>query len=309
MSLRPGDIFGPYTVERPLSDEGGMSQVLLAYDTERTQYKAALKVQLSQNDNSAAFQDLLRHESNILQTLRHPGIVRIFPLRIDSRVTYTARAAMQTERPWYFAMEYIAGASLDQYTKQIGRFPLSWTIELFYQLLVTIDFIHGQGYAHCDLKPQNIMFRQEPQRQQTPAPILIDFGSATELKRGVQQLAASIRYSPPEVILALDRKDIPARALLTHPQKIDIWALGAILFEVVTGRPLIPQHRKEEITTTILQGHLDDMRTHRPETHKSLDTLLHKMLHRQPTERPDTKTIIKAIEEHIHSIRPPRIGG
>lgn len=309
MSLRSGDILGPYTVERPLSDAGGMSQVLLAYDTERTQYKAALKVQLAENDNSAAFQDLLRHEVNILQTLRHPAIVRIFPLRIDNRVTYTARSTMQVERPWYFAMEYITGDSLDQYLKQIGRFPLSWLIELFYQLVVTVDFIHAAGYAHCDLKPQNIMFRQEPQRQQIPTPILIDFGSATELKRGVYHLAASIRYSPPEVILALDRKDIPARALLTHPQKIDIWALGAILFEVVTGRPLINQQRKDEITTTILQGHLDEMRTHRPEVHRSLDTLLHKMLHRQPTERPDTKTIIKAIEEHIHSIRPPRIGG
>jgi len=308
MTLQHGDIIGPYTISKSLSDDGGMSQVLLAHDTERPSHTAAVKVQLAHDDNRTTFQDLLRQEVQFLQRLRHPGIIRIYPLRIDNRIAYAARAYDQTNQPWYYAMEYInKGKNLDYYIKTIKKFPVEWVIEMFYQLLIIVQFIHQRGYAHCDLKPQNILLRHPPVSDETPLPILIDFGSATDIKQGVRQLSGSPRYSPPEVIISLNRQDILPHKLIHHPQKIDAWALGAILFEMLTGRPLINRKRRADITTTILQGELDTIRSLRPDIHTSLDKLLDAMLRREPEERPTINELVRAIEERIHSVRPPRI--
>lgn len=308
MAFQTGDIIGPFTISKSLSTEGGMSNVYLANDTERPYHIAALKIQMTHEEKGAVFQDLLRQEAEILQHLRHPGIVRIYPLRIDNRVAYAARAYDYNNQPWYYAMEYISkGISLESYIKTINKFPVEWIIELFYQLLVTVEYVHLRGYAHGDLKPQNMLLRYPPAANETPLPVLIDFGSATLIRQGVRQLSASIRYSPPEVVLALERQDISPEKLIAQPEKIDVWALGAILFEIVTGRPLINRKHLRDITTTILRDRLDTMRSLRPELHPSLDKLLSVMLRRNPAERPSITELIQAVEERIHSVRPPRI--
>jgi len=311
MKFKDGDIVGPYTINKTLSNAGGMSQVLLAHDTERPSYRAALKIQLAHDDNRATFQDLLQQEADFLYKLRHPGIIRIYPLRLDSRtVVNAARAYNHPNKPWYYAMEHIGhdGDTLDHYSKEIKKFPIEWIVELFYQLLVVVQYIHKSGYAHGDLKPQNIMLRRKPAVNEIPMPILIDFGSAANVQDGIRQLSASIRYSSPEIVLALDRSDIPPHQLVRHPRKADIWALGAIFFELLTGRPLIDRRRTKDITTTILQGQLDTIRSLNQEAHPSLDMLLNKMLATKPEDRPPIKVLIQALEERIHSVRPPRIG-
>jgi len=308
MAFQTGDIIGPYTISKLLSNEGGMSQVFLAHDTERPSHMAALKVQMTHEEKGAVFQDLLRQEAETLQHLRHPGVVRIYPLRIDNRVAYAARAYDYNNQPWYYAMEYLSqGSNLSSVIKSIRKFPVEWIVELFYQLLIVVEYVHLRGYAHGDLKPQNIFLRYPLAINETPFPILIDFGSATTIKHGIRQLSASIRYSPPEVILALERQDISPETLITQPEKIDVWALGAILFEMVTGRPLINRSNRREITTTILRDRLDTMRSLRPDIHPSLDKLASVMLRRNATERPDITELLQAVEERIHSVRPPRI--
>jgi serine/threonine protein kinase len=308
MPFQGGAVIGPYTLRKSLSEEGGMSQVFLASDTERPDRYAVIKVQLADEHKGAAFQDLLRQEAQLLRRVRHPGVIRIYPLRIDNRVSYVARAYDYANQPWYFAMEYVSsGKTLDKYLKRIKKFPVEWGVELFYQLLVTIEYLHQQGYAHCDLKPQNVILRRAPDVNEVPEPVLIDFGSAAIIRQGIKQLSASIRYSPPEVVMALERSDINASHLITDPAKIDVWALGAILFEIVTGRPLIQWQSRSEITTTIMRERLDTIRTVRPDVHPSLDKLLSVMLRRNPSERPEIGELIRAVEERISSVRPPRI--
>ena len=311
MKFKNGDIIGPYTINKTLSNAGGMSQVLLAHDTERPSYKAAIKIQLAHDDNRAAFQDLLQQEAEFLYQLRHPGIIRIYPLRLDSRtIVNVARAHNYPSNPWYYAMEHIGkdGNTLEYYNKEIKKMPIAWIVELFYQILTVVQYIHKSGYAHGDLKPQNIMVRRKPVSNEVPIPILIDFGSAAKVQDGIKQLSASIRYSAPEIVRALDRNDIPPHQLVRHPRKADIWALGAIFFELLTGRPLINRKSTTDITTTILQGQLDSIRSLNEDVHPSLDTLLDKMVDKNPINRPAIKVLIQAIEERIHTVRPPRIG-
>lgn len=307
MALRAGDEIEPYIIERPLSESGGMSRVFLAHHREKTHLRVALKAQLTDDDNSLTYQELLRREADLLGRLRHPGIVHVFPLQVGSRISYSARAHEFRGQPWYFTMEHIRGNNLASHTKTTAKLPLEWTIELFYQLLLSLHYMHQLGYAHCDLKPGNILLREAPEVYQIPRPVLVDFGSAVEISRGIGQLTASLQYSPPEVVLAMERKDIPLNEIRLRPDKIDIWALGAILFEIITGRPLINKKRKDDITTSIIKGELDTIRSVRDDVHPSLDKFLAVMLRRDPAKRPEVTDLIKAVEERMAIVRPPRV--
>ena len=306
MPFNSGDQIGSYAIEKQLSDSGGMSGVYLAHDMSRPAHKAALKIQLSDGRNSVAFQDILRYETSILSKLHHPGVVHIYPMRINRRISYTARAIEYEGQPWYYAMEYLGEDTLESNIEKIGtKYSLSWNLELFYQLVIIVHYMHEMGYAHCDLKPQNIFLRYPPKENNVPIPVLVDFGSATPIEK-MRRLTASIRYSAPEILLSLERSDVRSQAQL-FPPKVDIWALGAILFEILTGRPLFNQTRKNAITTTILSGKLQSVREIRPDMHPSIDKLLTQMLKQNPQERPTTAQLIQALDERMYVARLPRI--
>jgi serine/threonine protein kinase len=313
--VAPGDSVGPFVLEHSISGgRGGMSEVYLAHDAERPRYKAAVKVQHIQPENRAAYQDLLRQEAEVLQQARHPSIVRVFPMRLgEPEVRYAGRLTSDEGVPaWYYAMEFIDGGSLEAFIRKTltGRsadFTLAWRIELFLQLATGVHYLHQLGIAHCDLKPDNVLFRLPPDPHQLPSPTLIDFGSATAVPR-LRHLTASLGYSPPEVILALERRDIPLEKIKMSPPKIDVWSLGAILYELLTGGPLIDRSRTN-IATTLIRGKLAiaSVASHHPEAGSSLDRLLAVMLRRDPQRRPPLKDVIVALEEKITTVRPPRI--
>lgn len=301
--LKPGTQLHNFVIDKLLSEQGGMSHIYQAHDVERPDYPVAVKVGLTQGKMAKAFKDLLLRESQVLAKLHHPTIVHIIPQQFGRNVAYVAKT--DDDAP-YYAMEYITGPTLDQCTKQIAkRFPFEWAIELFYQIVIGVHYMHQLGYAHCDLKPQNIMLRREPEVHQMPQPVLIDFGAVSPV-RLMSELAVSIRYAPPEALKALDRPDMPEYKDI-RADKVDIWGLGVILYEIVTGQPLFNQRNENVMRTTILQGKLKSMTDQRDEVHKSMDKLMMQMLKSDPTQRPSTTRIIEALEKRITSVRPPRI--
>ena len=321
MTFQRGECIESYIIDKQLSNKGGMSQVFLASEAERPKRKVALKVQLTDHKHELVYRDLLRHEAEQLTQLRHPGIVRIIPMRLTSGFGYVAKAGQHHNTPWYYAMEYLSGPSLvdclPRFTrpqKKIfggaagARFSTDWIIELFYQLLIIVQYMHRSGLAHCDLKPDNIMFRTLPEPHLPPQPILIDFGSVSPAAT-LGRLTSSIGYSPPEVIEALHRSDVAAEAFGIQPTKIDVWSLGAILFELLTGVQLVNPAERARLSTTAIRGEieLEHLRSYRPDIDKSLDILLGVMLRSSPAKRPTVSELIEAIEGSIFTIRPPRI--
>lgn len=309
--IRPGDRIGSYTISSELSKRGGMAQVFLAYLTEQPDSRVVLKIARCPDNGHSAFKDLLKTETKILRELRHPGIVRIFPMEIHRKIVYEGRAEGLEGQPWYFVMEYIDGMLLEP-AKLVKRFPLAWRIELFYQLLTIINYMHGQGYvdvpgyAHGDLKPDNIIFRQPPAPDQVPNLAVVDFGTASDLDHVGPVLGASPPYAAPELLAAMLDNQYPRRKLL--PEKLDVWSLGTILFELVTGRRLIQMQKPEVIVTTLLRGELAKIRDYCPEAPESLDKLLDAMLNRQSAAaRPPVHQLLNALEEDIPEIRPPRV--
>jgi eukaryotic-like serine/threonine-protein kinase len=309
MPISPGDMLGAFTLEKSLSG-GEAARVFLAHDTRRPALKAVLKLARTDSRSRTILDDLLRRETDILTTLRHPGIVRIYPLLIEASgdLVYTARAENVPERPLYYALEYIAGESLGAQASRIANdFPLEWQIELFYQVLVIVDYLHQSGYAHGDLKPQNILFRHTPVPHEVPSPVLIDFGAAIPVEEAGQASASSFTYAAPEALLA-GQSGIPRDSIPLYPDKIDVWALGAILFESLTGRPLMMGRTRTEILDAALNDELDSLHDVRPDLPGALDTLMRVMLRRNPETRPAVSQLIRAVEEKLSGLHPPRIG-
>ncbi len=301
--LKQDEHVGNYKIVQSVHS-GGMGRIFLAHELERPAFQVALKISLVDKKGGTAYQDLLRTEAEVLYALNHPGIVRLYPLRIDEKVELCARADGINGTPWYYIMEYIDGPKLN--TAQIAKdFSLNWRLELFYQIVQAVDYMHKMGYAHGDLKPDNILFRYEPVENRIPIPVLVDFGTASPVDRPNLEIGGSWNYSPPEVLLALQRDDVPKDNL--WPEKIDIWALGAIYFELITGRRLVPGKTRNQISTTVLGQKLDAIRDLERDLPKSLDNLLSRLLHKDPAQRPPTFQIIRALDEKLDIARPPRL--
>ncbi len=311
--LDPGNIVGPFRIERALPKNGGMSELYVAYYPEKPDYKVALKLNrvspTTDETQRNIYKDLLRKEVRLLRELRHPGIVRIYPfaLKPDDKVTYEARTIVANCDVWYYAMEYLPGGTLENNLPVISQMPVEWVVELFYQLAITLQYMNRQQYAHCDLKPENIMLREPPDPGKSPQPILIDFGCVERIDQIVETPCATPTYSPPEVLLAMQRADLNLTELQIHPDKIDIWSLGAIFFALLTGKTMFGQKTRDEVTSSVINGQIAKIQLLRPELHGSFDTLLAAMMRKNAQERAELNDIITALEEKIRCVRPPRL--
>lgn len=297
---------GNYEIERQLA-KSGCAVVYLAHPEDRRDMRVALKVAYTaQTDEGGRqmFFDLIRRESEKLQELYHPGIVRIHPLvtPYSDKVNYHERAVEMTDRPWYFVMDYLGPNDLKHNLKAIRTFPLEWKLELFYQILLVMDYLHERKYAHCDLKPDNIFLRGKPKKDEVPQPILIDFGTASSTEYLDNEPAVSLPYAPPEAIrlrFGGNRKDV-------DPEKMDIWSLGTIFFEIITGQEIVGRGINQQQTITYIQQRkLPMISDVVPDADHRLDVYLDMMLQPDPTRRPPVFELLEALDKFISP--PPRV--
>ena len=179
-------------------------------------------------------------------------------------------------------------------------------MELFYQLLQTVDYLHERKIAHTDIKPDNIILRHVPSEHLVPQPILIDFGSACHFD-GLKDLTASVGYSPPEVMKAVKHNKKLSELNNIFPDKIDVWMLGVILFEILTGRNMNLPQTGGILDTSLVSVRKKKVSRFRIDAHDSIDKLMYAILSNEPQKRPTVRQIMKALDERIFSIRPPRI--
>jgi serine/threonine protein kinase len=240
----------------------------------------ALKVARADDDH-AVYQDLLRHEVETLRRLSHPGVVQLYPVLGD---VYAARDETFRGQPWLFGMEYLAGSSLAVHMRHVTRrFPLAWRLQLYTLLLDAVVYLHAQSLSHGDLKPDHILLRGAPARDQTPQPVLIDFGSSCSLFEPPPQLTASPGYAAPELIMAL--QDGNPRTRL-RPAMLDTWALGAILYELSTGERQIRGRNMRSIIANTLAGEFNLAKAP-----AAILPVLEHMLHIHPGCRPSIQDV------------------
>ena len=206
-----GQKLGQYELRERLG-RGGMADVYKAFQPGMERF-VAIKVMLGHLANDAEFVERFRREARAVGTLRHPNIVGVFDFGIERDV-------------YYMVMEFIRGENLKAYISSNPKgLPLDDALRIASQIADALDYAHKNGMIHRDVKPANIMFVDDTHQQA----ILTDFGIAQILSQpGLTASGAMVgtpAYLSPEI----------ASGRSTN-ERADIYGLGIILYEMLTGR-------------------------------------------------------------------------
>ena len=213
-SLQPGQRLGRYRIER-LIGQGGMGAVYLASQTEPVRRQVALKLC---RERRLSAEELSRFlvERQVLARMSHPAIAQL----LDA-------GTLEDGSP-YFVMEYVEGGRLLDFVQR-RALALESRIRLFCDFCHGIEHAHRRGVIHCDLKPSNLLVVEVEGRLQ---PKVIDFGIARAMAAEVEagHYAGTPGYMSPEQAMGV--ADLDTRT--------DVFSLGILLYELVSGRRFAP---------------------------------------------------------------------
>jgi serine/threonine protein kinase/dienelactone hydrolase len=214
--LAPGDIVGHYRIEAKLG-EGGMGVVYKAYDT-LLQREVALKLLPPEHAGSPERTQQLMREARAASALSHSNIVTVYEVGSELGLDF-------------IAMEYVEGQSLARAIPAKGL-PLACALGYAVEIAAALGKAHAAGIIHRDLKPANVMLTADGHIK------LLDFGLARRARTAEPQtasvtaegeIAGTIGYMSPEQVRRLP-----------SDHRTDIFSLGVVLFEMVTGqRPFL----------------------------------------------------------------------
>jgi eukaryotic-like serine/threonine-protein kinase len=268
MPLAAGTRLGPYEVLAPLG-AGGMGEVYKAKDT-RLDRMVAVKVLPSAVSSSPEVRQRFEREARTVSQLSHPHICALYDVGREG----------ETE---YLVMELLEGQTLSE-RLAVSALPLDQTLRYGMEIADALDKAHRQGIVHRDLKPANVMLTKTGVK-------LLDFGlakgmatptakgSLTSLptQQGLTQegtILGTFQYMAPE---QLEGKDADART--------DIFAFGAVVYEMVTGRKAFTGTSQASLISSIMKEHPEPISTLQPMTPPALDRVVRTCLAKDPEDR------------------------
>src|SRR3954449_207539 len=254
-----GEKLGSFRIEAVLGT-GAMGVVYRATN-EANGKLAAVKVISGEIAKQGKAYERFRREAEILQQFRHPNIVRFLAL---GRYKGTS----------YFAMEYIAGETLEQLLARRGPFPWREVVDLGIQICDALHYAHEHGVVHRDLKPSNLMVTEAGEIK------LTDFGIAKDLDATALtapgRTLGTAAYMAPEQI----------RGTPEVSHKTDLYSLGIVLYQMLTGQPTF----SGASAVVLMHCHLNQPPPRPsakvPEIPRALDDLIVNLMAKTPADRP-----------------------
>ena len=190
--------------------------------------------------------------------LSHPNIVTVYDAGVDGPLNY-------------IAMEYVEGTSLKTYGRGKTQLPAYRVVNLIAKVCDAIDFSHKMGIVHRDIKPANIMVANDGSVK------LLDFGIAVSTSAediNSRQALGTPNYMSPEQVVG---KDLGPRS--------DIYSLGAVMFELLTGQQLFKAEKVKELFRAVIKDMAPPLRSIRSDLPKELELAVARCLAKNPRQR------------------------
>lgn len=256
---------------------GGMANVYVARDTILNR-DVAIKVLRLEYANDDEFIARFRREAHSATSLSHPNIVNIYDVGEEEHI-------------YYMVMEYVDGMTLKQYIQTYGPLEVEESLEITKQITAAITHAHDNDIIHRDIKPQNILIDEHKQVKVT------DFGiamalSATSLTQ-TNSVLGSVHYLSPE----------QARGGMAT-KKSDIYSIGIVMFEMLTGRLPFSGQSAVSIALKHLQSETPSLKRWNPDTPQSVENVVLKATAKDPFHRyNDVHDMVEDLETALHPSR------
>lgn len=258
-----------------LISSNGVSSV---YRARQRLLNREVAIKIIETDESAAAR--LRREARIVSSLNHPNIVKVFSF------------GKRDETRFYLAMEWIEGGTLANRLRAVSVLPPAFIRDLLPPILDALRHAHLKGIVHRDLKPSNILIKSDAEQ----TPIVADFGIA----RSIEATEGADTITEPGVVVGSPLYISPEQCTMAPvDQRADIYSIGAILCECLTGRPPY----EGETVMEVMYKHLHEPKvTLEKRLLGSADPALGRValrcLSRDPADRyPSVDDLIEAVSE------------
>ena len=258
---------GRYALEA-LVGSGGMADVYRAKDQllERT---VAVKILHQQYENDTEFIARFQREAKAAARITHPNIVNVYDVGV-------------AEGRHYIVMEYVPGRTLKERIKEEGPVPAPQALQMARQIAGALAQAHANNLVHCDIKPHNILVMPDGNVK------VADFGIARAVTESTMtyndNIMGSVHYFSPE----------QARGTIITP-KSDVYSLGVVLYEMLTGRIPFDGNTAVSIARKHLEEEPQPVRALVPSIPPVVEALVTRMMAKEPALRPDSQLLAQDI--------------
>jgi len=269
--LKSVDIDIPgYTILRPIG-EGGMASVFLAVQ-KSLEREVALKVMSPVLASNAEFASRFLIEGKITAKLQHPNLVTVYDIGTHNGV-------------YYLAAEYIPGGTLKERITE-GGLNVAETLDVVSDIAQGLDFAHQKGFVHRDVKPGNVLYRNDGRV------VLADFGIAKAMDGSNSSTVAGASIGTPDYMSPEQARGEPVDG------RSDLYSLGTMFYEILVGHP--PYQASDPFTVALM--HVTHPIPVLPEPYEWLQPLIQGLMAKNPAERYNTgASFVEAMQKLVAS--------